>query len=112
MKPRIDKLLHQRDLLREHLRWIDEEIAAAEVGDPLTPSEQRGQDPTALSISQPGDVNSPPIAETANDSVAEVLLPEPDTRGAHNEVRAGCLLYFGVASAAFGLLVAYIYWRY
>ncbi len=55
-----------------------------------------------------GSAPDPAVADLSNDA----FLPEPDIENVHNEVRAGCLLYFSIASAAFGLLVAYIYWRY
>lgn len=107
MNPRIDKLLRQRDLLREHLNWIEEEIAAAQPGKP-TASAESSTAVTMSAVEKP----EPETAPELDSSTDETIVPEPNVSGIHNEVRAGCLLYFGIAAATVGLLVAFIYWRY
>lgn len=96
MNSRLDVLLRQRELLREHLDWLEAEIAGA-----------RGPQPTSHAVppsASPLAPASPP--PTAAD------LPDVDVPGLQSEVRRGCLLYAAIAVAALGALIAFIYWRY
>lgn len=103
MTPRMEKLQRQRALLQDHLRWLESEIAAEASVPAITP-----RDPPAPLVEMPATASLPDAPPAAHG--AEV--PEPNVRGIHSEVRSGCLLYFGLAFAAVGLLVAYIYWKY
>lgn len=109
MSGRIDKLLRQRELVREHLRWLDDEIAAAHPADQPSAA---AHPPAAATDTAPPRSLFAATATPAESSAIESALPEPDSPNLHSEVRNGCLLYFGIAFAAFGLLVAFIYWRY
>jgi len=111
MNPRIDKLLRQRDLLREHLNWIEEEIATAHPEERPAPTESNADLANTTPERARQDTDSAPSPDVV-DSPNEAFLPEPDATTVHSEVRTGCLLYFGIASMALGLLIAYIYWRY
>jgi hypothetical protein len=97
MNRRLPNLLHQRDLVREHLKWLEEEIAAESTA------------PTAAVVSAEAasgegrPPSSPPV---------ECFVPEPDIKELHGEVRRGCLGYFVLAAAVLAALVGYIYWRY
>ncbi len=98
MNPRMEKLLRQRALVQEHLRWLEGEIAA-ESGSKLSPPD-------------PQQESANPRAANPTPEVRAAELSEPNVRGIHSEVRTGCLLYFGLACLALGLIVAFIYWRY
>jgi len=110
MDPRIDKLLRQRNLLREHLNWIEEEIVAARSDAAPLMHECRTESSATDSVNP--TTEPAPAPAPAVDSIADAVVPEPDTRNVQSEVRAGCMFYFGIATAALGLLIAYIYWRY
>lgn len=106
MTPRMEKLQRQRALLHEHLRWLDSEIAAEASAVPA-PARPRDPEPPPPPVMP----SEPPASAPASDAPA-VEIPEPNVIGIHNEVRGGCLLYFGLACLAVGLAIAFIYWRY
>lgn len=98
--PRLAALQRQRDLLREHVLWLDGEIAR---------ESSAGAATTAPVAVTPLVATAAPPAATGP---VPVLLPEPDIKGLHNEVRQGCLLYFLLAAGCIGALIAFIYWHY
>lgn len=99
MNPRLAALLRQRDLLREHAAWLDSEIAR----------EQGAQSPTPIvAASNRIEVPAPSGAPTNT----HALVPEPDIKELHSEVRQGCMLYFMIAASLLGALIGFIYWRY
>ena len=101
MNPRLDELLRQRELMREHLQWLENEIVAA----------QGGKEPSPASV-KPGTPEQEP--EEAASEPAENLppLPEPDPESVHNEVKSGCLVYSLILFGALAALVGFIYWKY
>lgn len=109
MKSRLEVLLRQRELLREHAAWLEAEIAreqdAVASSAPLNPTEP----------SEPAIASSVGAAGAATADVTTAIMTdllEPDVRGIHAEVRRGCLLYAAIAAAALIALIGYIYWRY
>ncbi len=99
MKSRLDALLRQRELLREHAAWLDAEIAREKSGQHITA-------PAATTALEPE------AAAVVNEESADAVLPEPDVKGLHAEVRQGCLLYAAIFGTILVALVGFIYWRY
>lgn len=97
MKSRLEALLRQRELLREHTQWLEDEIAA-----------ERAR----TGARAPAPATATPPASAPSAPANRVETPEADVRGLHNEVRRGCLLYGFLAVVALGGLVAFIYWKY
>jgi hypothetical protein len=106
MKTRLDELLRQRELMRKHLGWLENEIAGERSEAPATLSAP-GESPTLSA--------TPPIAQTTttlSPAADPEPLPEPDVRGLENEVRSGCLVYAVILFGSLAALVAFIYWKY
>lgn len=99
MKSRLEELLRQREILREHAAWLEREIAAA--GAPGGPASPEG-------IPAPAPVPVPPAVVPPT----PIVTVEPDIKGLHDEVRRGCFLYFFIAAIVLGAVVAFIYWNY
>jgi len=97
---RLEELRRQRALQREHLDWIEREIAALEAA--------ARQEPPA----QPPTI---PVAPGEDELQAEAILQEYVQPQASIEKRTklGCLLYFAVALAllALGLAAVHLYSR-
>lgn len=95
---RLDELRRQRALVRQHLEWLDREIAAAAPEDrPATPM------PTS------------PVATATPPHPAAATLPtyEPDPEGARQAARRGCFILAAIILALLTIsLVAIYYWRY
>jgi len=98
MNPRLDALLRQQALLREHARWLDDEIAAERMrlGSAVPAGSTPNREETVVASPRP----------------IPAELPEPDIKGLHSEVRYGCLFYFTIAAGVLGALIAFIYWKY
>ncbi len=94
MSDRSDQLRRQRDLLREHLAWLEREIAAQE--------DTRASD-------QPPRIIQPHFNVTASDADrdAEAILAEfrRSAPAIERQAKRGCILYFGLAM---GLLLAVV----
>lgn len=110
MNARLDVLLRQRELLRQHAQWLDAEITAARHAaglEALVP-------PTATPVAATAaPVHSGQGLAAATASVETAMaLPEPDIKGLHGEVRRGCMMYFTLAAGVLGAVIALIYWRY
>ena len=85
MSDRSDQLRRQRDLLREHLAWLEREIAEESAGAKEEPSAWQ-----APSFNPPAPVD---------DRDAEAILAEYRTQPASitRNTKLGCILYFVVA---------------
>jgi hypothetical protein len=97
MNQRLQTLLRHRDMLREHLAWIEEEIAR----------EANRHDRSNTQAAPSSDPNQPAPAATPS-----AFLPEPDIKGLHGEVRRGCLACFVGVMLLLGAVVGFIYWHY
>lgn len=114
---RLSQLRRQRELIRQHLAWLDSEIAAASHTSPSpTPSPTDGADAPAQPASSSTDAAAPlPLAADSSNASGEdaaPLIPDPDPGSVHNEVRRGCLIYAGILAGLLAALIAFIYWRY
>jgi hypothetical protein len=119
MNLRLSTLLRQRDLLREHLRWLEEEIASAGA----SPEQQRSPATTATTLPRiSAAANVTAIASAgasasarenlgANTMAAADILPELDSKSIHDEVRRGCLIYATIAFACIAIIVAFAFWK-
>ena len=95
MSDRLEELRRQRALQREHLDWMDREIAALEAANP-----------------PPRPATLPPRLDASpRDRDAEAILQEyvqPD-QSIRTQTKMGCFLYFGLALALLALLVLATY---
>ena len=100
MSDRLDELRRQRELQREHLEWIDREIAAREGILPREPDEE----PPQAAGRGAREVRS-----------AEAILEEfrEHPVSIEKRTRLGCLLYFAAAVALLAILAgaAYLFAR-
>ncbi len=94
MSDRLDELRRQRALQREHLEWLEREIAALE----------------GAAQPRPAEPMLPPRLE-AQDPDAEAILEEYRRPAASIERRtkAGCVIYFAIAMGILALLVTLLY---
>jgi hypothetical protein len=102
---RLDEFRRQRALLREHLEWIDRQIARLEVdAPPGGPPEPPPVSPLPLS----GNVFPP---ARASDLDAEAILAQyrQPSGSLQNEAKRGCLIYFVVGLAVLALAVTVLY---
>jgi hypothetical protein len=103
MNPHLEKLIRQRAIVTEHLRWLDEEVA---------------RETAASGAVGPGegriDAQKPPSASLEVVSAIDPATPEsePDSKAIHEEVRRGCFVYVAIAAAVLLLVVVGIYLRY
>lgn len=101
MNSRLEELLRQRELMREHLRWLENEIAGAQGNQGTPPTAATPEVPTTA----PEQVASAPSEDLSP-------LPEPDLRSVHNEVKSGCLIYSLILFGGLAALIVFIYWKY
>ena len=129
---RINDLRRQRDLLREHLAWLEREIAATENALGTEPAATPKDDVTATTAPGPsfvpasaantdalfkttGKEATPATPDTAAaapvDPDADAILDEYRTpRGdLQRDVKMGCFLYFAAALLIFGVAVVVLY---
>ncbi len=120
MNPRLDSLLRQREVIREHLRWLESEIEVAKGSSSLaSTSASSAPGATAPAHAKAPLTGSVEVWPRSSGSAAvppadatDAIPDEVDVRGLHNEVRRGCMVYAAIAAAALGLIVVFIYWRY
>ena len=103
MSDRLKDLQRQRALAQEQLAWFDREIARETNAAPApmaVPAAVPAPAPTAVSQSIP-----------QADELIERYAPKG--KPVHDQVKRGCLLYFGIAFAlvALGILALYLYHR-
>jgi hypothetical protein len=91
---RLAELQRQRDLVREHLAWLEREIAREHGATPPAP---------VVSVS----VHAASTAATSPAPLPEI--PRPDPVGAAAETRRGCLFLFIAALSLLGLALFAIY---
>jgi chemotaxis protein histidine kinase CheA len=104
MSDRLQKLLRQRALIREHLEWLNREIA-----------ENQEIPPLPASVAQPTQVVAAPSPSAINQSdEAEKILGQfqKNTGELQTETRRGCLFIFSIAMGLFVLSVIVAYYFY
>ncbi|HEY1764014.1 MAG TPA: hypothetical protein VGF85_03760 [Opitutaceae bacterium] len=106
MSERLDEYRRQRALLKEHLEWLDRQIAGLE-GRPAPDS------PPPPSLSEdPGPDPAPPrLSPRPSDLDAEAILSQyRQPEGAlRNDARRGCLLFFALGLALTALAVVALF---
>ena len=100
MPDRTSELRRQRELLREHLAWIERELAAAQAAHPS----DRPQAPVPPALS----AHAPP-AQDPESILAQYRRPATSV-GA--DVKRGCLSWFAAAFVFLALLAAAAYLAY
>ena len=96
MSDRLDELRRQRELQREHLDWLDREIAALE----------------GTALHEAGSGLPPPLAGApAGSADAEAILEEYRRAPASiaRRTKTGCLLYFAAAMGLLAMALVLIY---
>lgn len=105
MPDRLDALLRQRALLREHLAWLEREIAAASAPTAGGTPGRSPPIPTLESASRTGIAATGPAPNA--DAILDRYRPSPGSL--QSDVRKGCFLYFAAAFVFVGLGVAALY---
>lgn len=104
MSDRLAELRRQRQLIQEHLAWLDHEIAAAGAAPP-----EAAPEPAAAANNAPAP--KPPVESAAVAAEADALLRQYSSspESLQKDVRKGCFLYFALASVAVIALVTVLY---
>jgi hypothetical protein len=120
MSDRLAELRRQRELVQQHLAWLDREIAAEAAKQ--NPAQTAAALAAAVAATTPkispaplaqsaADVSAtPPAAAQANpdaDRILEEFRVSPSAL--HHDVKKGCFLYFAAALALFFAIVALLY---
>lgn len=100
---RLAELRRQRQLMQEHLAWLDREIAAA--GSPPADPAPIAEPAANPAISQPAP--TPASGPDEADALLRQYTASPESL--QKDVRKGCFLYFALASLAVIALVAVLY---
>jgi hypothetical protein len=101
---RLDEYRRQRALLREHLEWLDRQIAAIEGASapasprPPEPDPEPGPPPPMLS-SRPSDLDAEAILSQYRQPAGTL----------QNDARRGCLLFFALGLGLTALAVVVLY---
>jgi len=95
---RLTELRRQRALVRDHLDWLDQEIAAAE-----TTAVQGIAPAAAPPPPRPALVAQDPVAAPATDAYS------PDPAATQQEVKRGCLLWLIAGFVLLAAILAAIY---
>ena len=105
MSDRADELRRQRDLLREHLAWLERELAAEE-------GSARPQAPRSF-VAPPVSLPSPQAAARADDRDAEAILSEYRSAPVSitSSAKLGCIAYFAIAMVLLVGAVAAFYFH-
>ena len=109
MKLNLEELLKQKALLEEHLRWIDAKI------DELRGLEasEKAESPAEAQEAVPAIIEKSVVISTEPASAPVIpKLSDYDQLEAQitaSEAKKGCLIWFGVAVAAFFILIGLIY---
>jgi hypothetical protein len=100
---RLDELRRQRSLQREHLDWIEREIAALEAAARTAPTAR------AAPGAEPPEIEA--AVATDADRTAEAILSEYVQPAASIEQRTklGCILYLALALALMALCIGAVY---
>jgi hypothetical protein len=98
---RLNELRRQRDLVKQHLDWLDAEITAEATADPTNvPLTDRPR--FAARPGQPDAIGT--VAEKATESLLEHYSAE--SRSAPARAKLGCWMAFAAAFVLLGLAVA------
>lgn len=110
---RLRKLKHQKQLILEHLDWINQEIDQASLGS--TPSTSPKTSRLIEAIADDKEVSSSlEIESSPQDLVASDLYSElgPDTKNAAAETKRGCFIVGTIAFASLAGLCAWVIYYY
>ena len=117
---RLTELRRQRDLLKQHLAWLEREIATTETSAGLPDSPPISSMPgpvRGVSGSRAPAMEDQPVVAAANRDVdepgaaADAILDEYRTPSVllRRDVRRGCFMYFAAALAAFAAAIVGLY---
>jgi hypothetical protein len=93
---RLEEFRRQRGLLREHLAWLDNEIAALEGN----PAPARPPEPPLV------HAHAPAVELEAESILAEYRQP---TMSIQKRTKFGCLLYFAAALVIMAVAITILY---
>lgn len=113
---RLKALRHQRDLLIEHLDWINAEIDRETVVSNFPPpSPRQSQLRDAFAPNRPVEIalDRDPEELTPEEAAADVYIElGADARGAASEAKRGCLVVSSLGFAGLAMLFGYVIWWY
>ncbi len=110
---RLRKLKQQRQIILEHLDWINQEIDQATITTPKATSPKTSRLIEAIDedreVSSSFEIESTPPNHVVSDLYDEL---GPDTKSAVAETKRGCLIIGSLAFAAFAALCAWVLYYY
>lgn len=117
MPDRLQELIQQRRLIEEHLAWLNREIAATlphptggGVSDSRAQLTQTSSTVRPIHPPQTGAMAEATLAEKDADNILAEFQQNP--QNLRQDVRRGCLIYFGVFMALLMLGVFLLYLNY
>lgn len=97
MSDRLEQLRRQRELLQQHLAWLDAEIATATKTDPLAPESH-----AAPSSAAPVSLRTDPV----DADLAQFIAAQKDAPfDSASEAKRGCIVAFALMLAVLGIAV-------
>lgn len=112
---RLAELQRQRELVRQHLEWLDRQIATVASTPPsLTGETARVLPPTtgaATTSPLSGLPAAPNFAASLSGDTPGVIF-QPDPRSAAMEARRGCFVMVGVAALLLVAMCAFVYFAW
>lgn len=110
---RLKKLKQQKQLILEHLEWINQEIDHETIGATRSTSPKTSRLIEAISdekeISQSLEIESNPHVQVASDLYTEL---GPDTKNAVADTKRGCLLIGAIAFTSLAGICAWVIYYY
>lgn len=112
MSELLEELRAQRDLIQQHLNWLDAQIVSAE-GSAKQAAPSANQAPVAQSTTAPTPVEVPAVVATANSAPQDLTAPAATTfiideehhlASSKSDIKGaqiGCLLFFVVGTLLF-----------
>jgi hypothetical protein len=110
---RLQKLKQQKQLILEHLDWINQEIDRESTISSPSKSPKSSRLVEAISedkeIAPSLEIESAPRGQVVSDLYAEL---GPDTKSAAADTKRGCLIIAAIAFAGLASLIAWVIHRY
>lgn len=110
---RLRHLQRQKEILLEHLDWINQEIDKESIASHPSPSPKASRLAEAFATDKPV-ANSLEIESLPQEQLASELYDQlgPDTKSAVADTKRGCLLIAGAIFALFAALCVYVVYYY
>ncbi len=110
---RLQKLKQQKQLILEHLDWINQEIDRETIASipSVSPKTNRLIEaiPKEKEVASRLEIESSPANQVASDLYSEL---GPDTKSAVADTKRGCLIISGIAFASLAAVCAWVVYYY